>query len=93
RAIDAAYISYIAVGADGQVQTGVVASESGTSITLRQPEGKSVTLLREEIEQLRVSDKSLMPEAIERSIPPQEMADLIGYIKGWRYLDGSVPLP
>ena len=35
---------------------------------------------------------SLMPVGIERTIPPQEMADLIAFIKNWRYLDGAVPL-
>jgi hypothetical protein len=32
-----------------------------------------------------------MPDGLERNIPPQEMADLISFIKNWRYLDGSVP--
>ena len=30
-----------------------------------------------------------MPEGLERLIPPQDMADLISFIKNWRYLDES----
>jgi hypothetical protein len=33
-----------------------------------------------------------MPEGLEREIPPQAMADVIAFIKGWRYLDGLTPL-
>jgi hypothetical protein len=33
-----------------------------------------------------------MPEGLEKNISVQEMADLLGFLKNWRYLDGSVPL-
>jgi hypothetical protein len=33
-----------------------------------------------------------MPEGLEKEISHQQMADLIAFIKNWRYLDGSVPL-
>ena len=33
-----------------------------------------------------------MPEGLEKNVNPQQMADLISFIKNWRYLDGSVPL-
>jgi hypothetical protein len=34
---------------------------------------------------------SLMPEGLEREIPPPAMADLIAFIKGWRYLGRDGP--
>jgi hypothetical protein len=33
-----------------------------------------------------------MPEGLERQIPHQDMADLLSFIKNWRYLDGRTPL-
>ena len=30
-----------------------------------------------------------MPDGLEQLLPPQDMADLIAFIKGWRYLDGN----
>ena len=30
---------------------------------------------------------SLMPDGLEKNIPPQQMADLIAFIKYWRYFD------
>jgi putative heme-binding domain-containing protein len=92
RAIDNNYISYAVVTTSGILLNGIVTSETATSFTLRQPEGKDVTLLRSEIEEIRSSGVSLMPDGLEKSIPHQEMADLISFIKNWRYLDGKTPL-
>jgi hypothetical protein len=32
-----------------------------------------------------------MPDGLEKEIPPPAMADLLSFIKNWRYLDGAVP--
>ena len=92
RAIDANYFSYTAATTGGLVHTGILAAETSTSVTLKQAEGKTITLARDEIEELRPSGVSLMPEGLEREIPKQDMADLISFIKNWRYLDGQTPL-
>ena len=80
------------VTAGGLTATGVIASETGTSITLRQQEGKESTFLRTNIDELRSNGVSLMPAGLEKNIPPQDMADLIAFIKNWRYLDGRTPM-
>ena len=87
RAIDSNYFSYTAITTDGRVHTGVLAAETSNSVTLKQQEGKSETLRRDEIEDLHSDGVSLMPEGLEKDIPPQDMADLISFIKNWRYLD------
>lgn len=92
RAIDNNYLSYTVVTSDGLTLTGIIAAETGTSITLRQQEGKNVTLARSDIEELHSNGVSLMPEGLEKNIPPQDMADLISFIKNWRYLDGRTPV-
>jgi putative heme-binding domain-containing protein len=79
------------VTTDGMTLTGIIAAETGTSITLRQQEGKEATLLRSNIEELQSNGVSLMPEGLEKNISPQDMADLIAFIKNWRYLDGRTP--
>jgi putative heme-binding domain-containing protein len=93
RAIDANYLSYTVVTRTGQVLTGIVTSESAAGITLLQQDGKSANLLRDDLDEVRTSGVSLMPEGVEREIDIQAMADLIAFIKNWRYLDGTVPLP
>ena len=92
RVIDSNYISYSVVTNQGKVLTGILTTETSTSVTLRQAEGKEVTLLRSQIETLRSNGVSLMPEGLEKNISHQQMADLISFIKNWRYLDGQTPL-
>jgi putative heme-binding domain-containing protein len=89
RAIDSNYFSFTAVTSDGRVHTGVLAAETSTSVTLKQQEGKSETLRRDEIEDLHNNGISFMPEGLEKDIPKQDMADLISFIKNWRYLESS----
>ena len=92
RAIDNNYLSYSAITTDGRVLTGILVTETATSITLKQAENKVETLLRDEIETLKSNGVSLMPEGLEKNISPQQMADLVSFIKNWRYLDGKTPL-
>ncbi|MCA9016454.1 MAG: c-type cytochrome, partial [Planctomycetaceae bacterium] len=91
RAIDANFFSYTIITIDGVVHTGIISSDSGASITLTQPEGKTITILKEEIEEMKSNGVSLMPVGLEKTINPQQMADLISFIKNWRYLSGQVP--
>jgi putative heme-binding domain-containing protein len=91
RAVDANYFSYTALTVDGLAITGILAAETSTSVTLKETAEKETTLRRDEIEQLASNGVSLMPEGLEKEIPPQSMADLISFIKNWRYLDGHTP--
>uniref|UniRef100_UPI00261B0C5D PVC-type heme-binding CxxCH protein n=1 Tax=uncultured Gimesia sp. TaxID=1678688 RepID=UPI00261B0C5D len=61
RAIDANFFSYTIITIDGVVHTGVISSDSGSAITLKQPEGKTITVLKEEIEEMKSNGVSLMP--------------------------------
>ncbi|HSG72077.1 MAG TPA: c-type cytochrome, partial [Planctomycetaceae bacterium] len=92
RAIDNNYFSYTIVLDSGKVLTGIIATETGNSVTLRQPEDKTVTILKDEIEDMKSDGISLMPVGLEKNITVQDMADLISFIKNWRYLDGNVPI-
>jgi putative heme-binding domain-containing protein len=76
-AVEARYVSYVALTEDGRVHTGLLATETGSSITLLSPEGRKHTILRTEIEELQASGKSLMPDGMERELSLQDVADLI----------------
>lgn len=92
RAVDNNSFGYVVVTTSGKAYTGLIISETSAAITLRQAEGKTETILRSDIEELRNSGLSLMPVGFEKTIPPEQMADLISFLKNWRYLDGAVPL-
>ena len=92
RAIDNNYFSFTVLTTNGETLTGIIETETETSLTLKQQEGKTASILRSEIEDLKSDGVSLMPVGLEKNISKQEMADLISFIKNWRYLGGKVPI-
>ena len=80
REVSPNYMQYVVLTQDGRTVTGIIASETPTSITLQMAEGTHQTILRNEIDELNSSGISLMPEGLEKEISPQEMADLIAHL-------------
>jgi len=98
RAIDANYVNYVVLTTDGQVFSGIIAGESATAITLVRGANEKQTILKEHIESIRSTGQSLMPEGFEQELTPQDLADLIFFLKNWRYLErskepGAPPVP
>jgi putative heme-binding domain-containing protein len=80
-AVDAKYFNYLVVTLDGRSHTGRLETETGSSITLLAAGGKRETILRRDIENLRSSRKSLMPDGLEQELNTQDMADLIQFVR------------
>ena len=81
RAVEARYIAYIAVTKSGVNYTGLLANETGNSVTLVSQDGKKHTILRTELEALSSTDKSAMPEGLEKDLKPQDVADVIAHLR------------
>ena len=81
REVDSRYVNYQAVTLDGRILLGIVATETPTSITLRRADGVDDTILRKDLESLRSTKLSLMPEEMEKKLAKQEVADLFAYLK------------
>lgn len=90
RAIDNNFVSYTLVTTDGLAYTGIILSETPSSLTMRLPEGKNITLLRSNIDELQSNGVSLMPDGLEKNIPLQDMADCISFVKNWRYVESNM---
>jgi putative heme-binding domain-containing protein len=75
------YISYTALTLQGTVATGIIAAESGSSLTLRRAEAKEDVILRDQLDELLSNGVSLMPEGMEKDLTPQQIADVIAFIK------------
>jgi putative membrane-bound dehydrogenase-like protein len=84
-AIDNNYINYIVVLKNGRMITGLIASETATGLTLKRAENQTETVLRTDIDEIQSTGQSLMPEGLEKGINLQEMADLLSFLKNWRY--------
>ncbi len=91
RAIDNNYFRFVALTEDDQVIEGMIAEETSDSIVLRGQNNARHTLKRADLAELKATGVSLMPEGLEAQIDHQSMADLISFIKNWRYLDGNIP--
>ncbi|MEQ1828661.1 MAG: PVC-type heme-binding CxxCH protein [Pirellula sp.] len=91
RTIDANYFRFIARTEDGRIVEGVLRDSNAQTVTLQNQNGAH-TLQRSEIEELKSSATSLMPEGIESQIPATDMAELLWYIKNWRYSADGIPV-
>ncbi|RPI81332.1 MAG: hypothetical protein EHM42_10815, partial [Planctomycetaceae bacterium] len=80
REVNPQYLNYILVTTGGKSITGLIAAETATSVTLRRQENQTDTVLRSDIDTLRSSGLSIMPEGLEKDLDQQAMADLIAYL-------------
>ncbi len=76
------FVNYECELKDGRTLSGLLASESAGNITLRMGQGVEETIARSQIIRLTASRLSLMPQELEKTMTPQELADLLAYLKG-----------
>ena len=80
-AVDPKFVAYDLETKDGRSLSGIVKNETASALTLVQAGGLTETVLRSAIKEMRPLRLSLMPEGLEQTLPPQDMADLIAWIK------------
>ena len=76
-----AYKTVTVVTVDGRVINGVLAEEDGARIVLKTAEQPRVVVAKADIEERRVSPKSMMPDGQLEQMKKQEMIDLIRYLR------------
>jgi putative membrane-bound dehydrogenase-like protein len=79
--VEPRYVAYNLETKDDRSLSGIVSAETATTLTLIQSGGGQESILRSEIASMRASGLSLMPEGLEQAIPPQDLADLIAFLK------------
>ena len=88
-AIHPDYGAMIVTTTDGKVHTGVLHSRTASELQLFEADGKLTRLPVATIEQERRSGTSLMPAGIDRSLKPEQFADLIAYLETLRQPEGE----
>lgn len=78
------FLSYVLQRQDGRVITGMITTETANSVNLRRADGTSESVLRFDIENLRSTGLSYMPEGLEQQVDHQAMADLLAYLSSIR---------
>ena len=95
RAVEAKFLSYIAVTRGGRSFSGMLLSETGNSLTLIGTDGKEQTLLRSDLDELVATNRSLMPEGLEKDLSGQDLADVIAFVQSsgvkWKSFPGNDP--
>jgi putative membrane-bound dehydrogenase-like protein len=80
REVDSRYVNYQVTTTAGRTISGILAVETPTSITLRRGDKAEDTILRNQIDEIRATAKSLMPEEFEKQLDKQQLADLLEYL-------------
>ncbi|MEX0676533.1 MAG: PVC-type heme-binding CxxCH protein [Pirellulales bacterium] len=91
REVQPRYVNYVVVDSSGRTTTGLVVAETATSVTLARDKGASETILKKNIDQIKSTGKSLMPEGLEKTVEPQAVADLLAFLKEMQYDVGTLP--
>ena len=77
-----------AITADGRVLTGIITVDAPEAIVL-QTVNEKLVISRDDIEELRPSPLSMMPEGQLEALEPEEVRDLVVYLRS----ETQVPLP
>lgn len=81
REVDPRYLDYIVTTKAGKIINGRIMAETATSITLRRDKNAEDVILRSQIDVIQSTARSLMPEGLEKQLSPQDIADVIGYLR------------
>jgi putative heme-binding domain-containing protein len=78
-AINPDFVTYAVLTKAGQVLTGVLRSE-GEALLVGNADGQTHTIYRDEVEELRPSAVSVMPEGAANRLSDQQFRDLLAYL-------------
>ena len=77
-----AFTPYACETKDGRAFAGLLTSETPASVTIRQAGGIEETVLRADVKSLNALPGSLMPAGLDAAMQPQDLADLLAFLKG-----------
>ena len=74
------YETYMVETIDGLSFSGVLVSETDDKVTLRTAEALTKSILKEDLEGMRKSPNSLMPNDLQKELSEQDLVDLVEYL-------------
>jgi len=81
RAVEQRYAVQTVSTKDGKDHVGLILEENGNNITLRTGTATELILIKD-IAKRASTNKSLMPDGLESALKPQDVADVIAWIRG-----------
>ena len=82
QAIEARYRAWTLQIDGGEPLSGIIAAETANNLVLRYAGNSEVPVLRSQIRSMTPMKESLMPAGFESALQPQDMADLLTWIRG-----------
>ena len=76
------YASYVVATRDGRTLGGLMVDQDPRVVVLRSPEGRDVSVARDQIEEMEATRHSIMPEGLLSGMDPREVRDLFAYLRG-----------
>lgn len=76
------FLLYIVETNDNRILSGIITNETPASVSLKGADGVEQSVPRSEVKSLKSAGVSLMPEGVEAAVNPQQMADLMAFIRG-----------
>jgi uncharacterized protein len=80
RSVEGNFVQYTVATKDGRMINGLLSSETKTSVELTDAEAKRQVVLREDIDEMAVSKKSLMPEGFEKQVSTDDIKNLLAFL-------------
>ena len=81
RAVEQRYLAQTVTLKDGKQLIGMIAEETANSITLKLVGATTEVILRSQIAKTETGTKSLMPDGLESLLTPQQLADVLAWIR------------
>jgi putative heme-binding domain-containing protein len=75
------YTTYIVAMTDGRILSGIVVEEDKNVVVLRGGDGREAALARADIDTMRPSRTSIMPEGLLNELSDQQVRDLFAYLR------------
>ncbi|MBL9155023.1 MAG: c-type cytochrome [Verrucomicrobiales bacterium] len=80
REVSPDFAEYLVEKRDGTVVSGTLVSETEAAVLLKRPDGSRESVPRRDIQSVRNSGHSVMPEGLEAVMTPQQIADVIAWL-------------
>ncbi|WP_337172923.1 PVC-type heme-binding CxxCH protein [Paludisphaera sp.] len=80
RSVEGNFVQYAVATTDGRVINGLLASESRTAVEILDAEARTHAILREDIDEIIASKKSLMPEGFEQQLGEDGLRDVLAFL-------------
>ncbi len=73
--------SWSILTSEGKAVLGFVVLESAETLTLRQANGLSIEIAKDDVEGRKKQETSMMPQGLVDSLTPEELSDLLAYLE------------